>query len=73
MSNKVKAVKRTAVVFAIIVSVLLLLVGFFAEASAHFVAWTIIIGITAFYFWLVYSVILNQMNYNDSIKDTEVK
>lgn len=73
MSNKIKAVKRTAVVFAIIISALLLLVGFFAEASAQFVAWTIIIGITAFYFWLVYSVILNQMNYNDSIKDKEVE
>jgi glucan phosphoethanolaminetransferase (alkaline phosphatase superfamily) len=73
MSNKVKAVKRTAVVFAIIISVLLLLVGFFAEASAQFVAWTIIIGIIASYFWLVYSVILIQMNYNDSIKDKEVE
>ena len=70
MSPELKAVKKTAGMFAVTTIIVVLVVGILTSLSAELVAWILISGVFAYCVWIVYSINLTQIKYEEKLKET---
>lgn len=67
MNLKLKAIKKTAAMFAI-ASIALFLVIQLLTIPPEILVWGFVIGFTAFFVWIVYSIILGQLEFEETLK-----
>ena len=70
MSPELKAVRKTAGMFAIAFIAVSLVVGVLTSISAEAVGWILISMVFGYCVWVVYKINLNQIQYEEKLKET---
>jgi len=69
MSPEMKALKKTAGMFAVASIAVILVLGILTSLSAEVVAWILISMVLGYCIWVVYSINLSQIRYEEKLKE----
>ena len=73
MSAQLKAIKKTAGMFAVASIAVILVVGVLTSISAEVVAWILLSMVLGYCIWVVYKINLSQIQYEEKLKDITEK